>query len=57
MTVGIDIIDTIETEITDIEGHKDLFLYNNERNKKACYWWVNNFKEFLKDRRKMGLKY
>ena len=49
MTVDINIADTRETEITDIEGHKDLFLYNNEGKKKTCYWWVNNFKEFLKD--------
>lgn len=49
ITVGINIIVTIVTEITDTEGHKDLFFYNNEAKKKTCYWWVNNFKEFLKD--------
>lgn len=47
MTVGIDIIDMIE--IIEIETHRDLFRYNNKGNKKPCNWWVNNFKEFIKD--------
>lgn len=48
-TVDTDITDMIETEITDVEGHRDLFLYNNQGNEKPHYWWVNHFKEFLKD--------
>lgn len=46
ITVGINIIVTIVTEITDTEGHKDVFFYNNEAKRKTCYWWVNNYKEF-----------
>lgn len=57
ITVGINIIVTIVTEITDTEGHKDVFFYNNEAKRKTCYWWVNNYKEFWKDWRKMGLRF
>lgn len=48
-TADIDITDMTETQITDVEGPRDLFLYNNQGNEKPYYWWVNNFKEFLKD--------
>lgn len=45
MVMGVDVMDMRrETEIrTELESQRDLFIYDNEGNKKACHFGVRNF--------------